>query len=608
MTTVACTGSKFQSVTYSSSGPQITPQSSVAYTESCASCHGPMVNTTKRGRTTAEIQLAITTVPSMQYLASLSVAQINAIAAELSLTAVAPMACNDPQKLLAPQLKRLTVGQFSNSLKNAFGDIFQDSQMPNLNDANPRLGLGSDPDHLNINEININALYDSTQVIVDTIRTRNSAVATCLSGTSTTCFTSLLQSFGPKLWRRPISALETADFNTGLTSITTAGGSRSNRIDYILKSLILSPDHLYRTELGSSATPATQIFSLTQYEIASLLAFTVWDSPPDDILTEQARLGALNSSTALKAQFTRMARDSRFAAKMASFAVDVLKIEDIKTVTKDASFAMTTSERGALYASARATLEETYAQPGADFMAPFRLERFHVNDLSARYWGMSAAGLSSSMTNVLVNPTQRFGILSHPAFLTSISGEVSSGIVRRGVYALEQLLCNNIGTPPPNPTGVNTLPPNWDPALVSSRVVLQVTHSAQTSCMGCHSKIDPAGFGFENYGPFGQYRTVEKANIPIDASGNISGASERPLVFANSVGYLHALAESATLRQCMNKHFFKHASGEAQATVSGQCEFANLEAKTFQKGNSVQALMESFIELESFTKRKPTGL
>lgn len=579
----------------------------VLYANNCSSCHGALASSTKTNRTAQQITNAIATIPQMGAI-KLTSDQVVAIAQALVTTPiVTPVACNDTTKILAPQMKRLTVPQFANSVRNAFGNIFQDSQFPNMNDANPRIGLGSDPDHLKIDEVNISALYDSVGSLVTTIKASNSTVSTCISGTSTTCFDSIVSTMGLKLWRRPLTTTDLANFTTGQNAVTAAGGTRANRMDFILKALLMAPEHMYRSEIGSSSTPQTATYSLTQYEIASLLAFTVWDSPPDDTLLEAARTNSLGTKAALKTQLSRMIANPLFAKKMAGFAIDVLKIEDIKTVVKDASFGMTAADRTALFTSARTTLEENYASSTADFLAPFTTQRFHTNNLTARYFGVSTSGLTAAFTAFNPDAAQRFGMLSHPAFLTSMSGQMTSGIVRRGVYTLEQLLCNHIGDPPADVMGVKNLPPGWDPTKVSSREELQVSHSAQASCAGCHVKIDPAGFGFENYSAFGQYRTVEKGNIPIDSSGSLAGAAAETLTFNDSVGYLRALSNSATLRQCMQKRFFKHASGEAHTTTSGQCEFSNFEYQIAQKGGSIQALLESYIELESFSKRKPAS-
>jgi len=574
------------------------------YTQNCSGCHGALATSAKRGKTAAQISGAIAAQPAMAFLSTLTSAQINAIASALAITAPPVAACTDTMQLLAPQVKRLTIPQLANSLRAVFGNIITDAQLPNLSDANPRLGFANDPDHLQINEVNIQPLYDAALAMTATVISQNATVAACVTGTSTTCFTDILNSFGPRLWRRPLTATEVTTFTTGLTSVVNAGGTRTDRMNLVLKGLILSPHHLYRSELGDSATPPTAPFNLNQFEIASLLAFTVWDSPPDDALIARAAAGQLLDKTVVKTEAARMMQDARFRQKMADFSIDLLKMKDILTVSKDASFNITANERSTLLQSARSTLENMYPTPAADFMAPFSTEYFHTNATIARYFnGLGSA--STALTSTQANPTQRHGILSHPAFLTSIAGEVSSGIVRRGVFTLEQLLCHHLGSPPANISPVPTLPPGWNPDVVTSREVLRVTHSSQAACIGCHQKIDPAGWGFENYGPFGAWRTTEKVNVQINSSGPLSGATAEPLQFQNSLDYVRAITQSPEFQSCMNKKYFKYVSGESFETTAGQCEARNFEYQRSLKGRSLQALIESYIDLASFSRRKP---
>jgi len=66
------------------------PEGAALYAGNCAGCHNSLASTTKRGRTVAQIQNAINTVPGMSSLSSLGAGQIQAIAAALP-PALAPM-------------------------------------------------------------------------------------------------------------------------------------------------------------------------------------------------------------------------------------------------------------------------------------------------------------------------------------------------------------------------------------------------------------------------------------------------------------------------------------------------------------------------------------
>ena len=50
-------------------------------------------------------------------------------------------------------------------------------------------------------------------------------------------------------------------------------------------------------------------------------------------------------------------------------------------------------------------------------------------------------------------------------------------------------------------------------------------HRANPVCAVCHNRMDPIGFGLENFNPIGQWRT-EDAGVPIDSSGMLPDGSE----------------------------------------------------------------------------------
>lgn len=515
------------------------------------------------------------------------------------------VACAPNEHLLKPQIKRLTRTQFINSVRNAFGSIFADNQFPTLTDGNPRIGLSNDPDLLGVNEVNINAFYDSSLSLATTARGSVADLTSCANSANDNCLSTLITNYGLRLWRRPVTAAESNDILAGIPRMTSSSASRAQKVEYVLLSLLVSPNHLFRTELGAGTTPAQGIFQLTQYEVASLLSFAVWDSPPDATLLNLAQTNQLYSVDVLKAQVQRMVADSKVRGKMSSFVTDLLKIEDIKTVTKDASLNLTSTERDQLYSSAQLHLNASYSSGAANLLAPFTSQNFYANQSTARFFNLNAGGLQASLSPVSVDSSQRFGILSHPAFLTVISGQVSSGIVRRGVFALEQLLCHHLPPPPANVSGNPNLPPGFDRNLVTSREELRITHSSQSSCVGCHSVIDPAGFGFENFNSLGQFRLVEKAaNVPIDSSGRISGVTRQEISFGNSVQYFQSISANIDFKSCVQKSFFKYTAGQDAKSGAGRCEYQNFEQKINTKGNSILSTLESLVELDSFIRRR----
>ncbi len=114
------------------------------------------------------------------------------------------------------------------------------------------------------------------------------------------------------------------------------------------------------------------------------------------------------------------------------------------------------------------------------------------------------------------NADQRGGVLSQASVLTVTSYASRTSPVIRGKYVLSNIL----GTPPaPPPPDV----PNLDEAAVgtsgSMRQQLE-KHRENATCASCHSRMDPLGFGLENYDAIGRWRTKD-GNFPVDSTGTL---------------------------------------------------------------------------------------
>jgi hypothetical protein len=100
-----------------------------------------------------------------------------------------------------------------------------------------------------------------------------------------------------------------------------------------------------------------------------------------------------------------------------------------------------------------------------------------------------------------LDPTQRFGIFTHPAVIASHSGPTTTRLVKRGVFFTRKVMCLSLGAPPED---VDTTIPTLDGATERQRIESVTT---PPRCAGCHSFINPFGFMQESYDAIGRYRT-----------------------------------------------------------------------------------------------------
>jgi hypothetical protein len=107
-------------------------------------------------------------------------------------------------------------------------------------------------------------------------------------------------------------------------------------------------------------------------------------------------------------------------------------------------------------------------------------------------------------------------VLTHASVLTVSSYATRTSPVLRGKWILENLL----GAPPPDPPpGVANLDEAKAGASASVRQQLEA-HRRDATCAACHRRMDPLGFGLENYDGIGAWRTAD-AGIPIDSAGEL---------------------------------------------------------------------------------------
>jgi hypothetical protein len=136
-----------------------------------------------------------------------------------------------------------------------------------------------------------------------------------------------------------------------------------------------------------------------------------------------------------------------------------------------------------------------------------------VNERLAKHYGIG--GIQGKEFQRVKLPANRGGILTQASILTLTSNPTRTSPVKRGKWVLEQIL----GTPPPPPPpDAGELKEDEKAELSGSLRQRMEQHRAKPSCAGCHNRMDPLGFAFENFDAIGAWRTRD-GNFPIDPSG-----------------------------------------------------------------------------------------
>jgi hypothetical protein len=140
-----------------------------------------------------------------------------------------------------------------------------------------------------------------------------------------------------------------------------------------------------------------------------------------------------------------------------------------------------------------------------------------ANERLAEHYGIEGVD-GPEFRRVALDDENRGGVLGMAGVLTLTSYPRRTSPVLRGKWVLEELL----GTPPPPPPpDVDTLSQNDRPedGLTFRQRLEQ--HRDNPRCASCHARLDPLGFGLENFDAIGRWRE-EIAEVPVDATGRLT--------------------------------------------------------------------------------------
>jgi hypothetical protein len=138
-----------------------------------------------------------------------------------------------------------------------------------------------------------------------------------------------------------------------------------------------------------------------------------------------------------------------------------------------------------------------------------------VNAELAKHYGIGGV-TSKEFRRVALKPEDhRGGILGMGAILASTSHTFRTSPTQRGRWVLDVVF----GTPPPPPPAnagkfkdekAGKEPKDFREKLAQ--------HASDETCAGCHRKMDPLGFGLDNYDAVGQWRAT---SAELDTKGEL---------------------------------------------------------------------------------------
>jgi len=408
-----------------------------------------------------------------------------------------------------------------------------------------------------------------------------------------------LRDFSRHLFRQPVNQ-QMIDEYKHFYHLVRKDNSIVDAFKLTAKAMMASPSFLYHVEFGSS---------LDAHAIANRLSYFLWRSCPDKELGELADSGQLLQSDVLASQVDRLLSDEKSKRFVNDFVGQWLGIQQIGDMQPDSH----------LYPEYDAELEAAMVGETRSFFQEMLNHDLPIINLIDSDWAMLNARIAGhyKIPNVDGNEfrrvkldkadTVRGGILTHASILNITSNGTTTSPVVRGVWVAERLLGKRVPLPPPD---VPAIEPDIRGATTIQEQLAK--HRSIAQCAACHRKIDPYGFGLENFDVIGGYRENYRALEPtanpnrpklvdgpkIDCSGNIP-------FHGNFDGFrefrARLLTDIGQVEQNVGRQLATFALGRT-ITYADTKSLNQIVQQTASKGGGLKTMIRTLITSDLFKK------
>ncbi len=522
----------------------------------------------------------------------------------------------------ATSLKRLSVAQYSNALR----DLLQDVPAV-FESAAPLIASlpvdGGETTFTNMDNRLAARHIDTWFAVATTVGDAmldDPAVMTALAGDCASsaeiddqCLEAFVNDFGLHVHRHPLSS---DDVDSYLSLVSSERTAPENYRD-IAVTMLMSPRFVYHFEIdGAPAIGRDDLLVLDGYEIASRLSFHFWQSMPDEELFEAAADGSLNTDAGYQAQVERILQGERTRDSTRSFYREWFIAREFGGLSDTPAF-RTFSENLATFAGDPGEvgdeLETAMVAELDALTAYYTFEQDgHISDLLTSNLSFTDSPILAELYGVepwdgVGQPPEfpqgeRAGVHTRAANL--VTGDHTTNPIHRGIDIQERLLCAHIPPPPADLPADAFDPPPLDPSKTTRERIDDKT--ADSQCIACHQLINPFGHTLEAYDGLGRYRTSERvidgsgdvlAELPVDSSATLLGLPDNPEVSGPVELATIAAAQPAYLH-CFAEHYFEFTyRREPNESESDVCVMEQIESEAGD-GSILSALGEVALQTE----------
>lgn len=315
----------------------------------------------------------------------------------------------------------------------------------------------------------------------------------------------LLSLWIDRAYRRPVTDAEQKPFLAFYRRLRDEGLTFDDALRSTFQAVLMSPPFRH---LDSTAHENRVI---ADHAVASRLSFMLIGAPPDADLRALAASGALRRPAVLQAQAARLLADPRsYDAFIRPFVTQWLEMEQPITLVDDRLGMASYQFRRYLQDSMR---EETFAyihrmlsddRPARELVSS---DWTMMNDTLALHYGYEGIqGGQLRKVRLRADDDRGGGIMSHAGIQSMLCWMGDNWVIYRGAWTARHILNDPPQLPP---LTVPELDANAGDLKFMSPRELMAFHREDKSCAGCHVKLDPIGFAFQNFDLSGRWRDVE---------------------------------------------------------------------------------------------------
>lgn len=498
------------------------------------------------------------------------------------------MTCDEGETPPLPKARvwRLSRQQYAGTLGQRFGGNVDPGALP-PDGIQKTTGFDNDAAAAFVTDQWAEIYFDQAKTLAADLVANLQTSDGCIVSTSPSadCVADFVRTHGSAAFRRPVTEEEVTRYSQfHATSVSEYGVTAA--AEMVLEAILQSPNFIYRTELGEEQSSST---ALTQHELAQALSYWLTDRPPDAELRAAADAGQLNSETLAEHARRLIETDSgrRVFQRFFYLYLHLNELENggnpIEPELADEFIDETLGFVDYTVFQTREGIDEIFTS-NISFPGP----------QGAELYGVSSGDSSEP---VELDSTSRGGIYTQLGLLNAKHGPVHRGLIMR-----EDLLCQELPTPPAGAQMMGELLSSDDPDATEREHYEQLVET-QPSCAGCHGLFVPLGLAFESYDDVGRYRTENHAGRAIDPSGELEHAGDAEGPFANAPELVERIAQSDVGQACFAKRYLSFAQGRDVIAEEEICTIQRLRDGMQAEGLSPQSLAAALASDETFMFR-----